>query len=291
MRKALILPAVSVAGGILGLVVRQFYLSQAFEPGTGLPISGQPAAYGLWAVAILTAGAIAALSWGKHRTFEGCYTSAFASDHLFQRAACLAGAVLFLIGGVLNIESYVSAPILNPETGAKAVSIVRPVLGVVCLAAAAGIWFVMQKMAAGKPVQSVWPQLPGFACCLWVMANYQGWAQDPVIERYLFSLIAVMLALLSCLLLAGFAYGKGQVTATLITCLLGGSFGIMVLGDGLLLGDLAIHLAMVFYLLSMASALLASDAKPEPPEGLPACGGSCQGCPGCGPIPAPEAKE
>ena len=77
MRKALILPAVSVAGGVVGLAVRQLYLRQAFEPGTGLPVSGQPVTGGLWAVAIVTAVAIVLLSGGKHRTFEKNYVRAF----------------------------------------------------------------------------------------------------------------------------------------------------------------------------------------------------------------------
>ena len=74
MRKALILPAVAVFGGLIGLVVRQRFLVQAFEPDTGLPVGGVPVAYAMWAVALITAGAIVALSLGKHRTFEKAYT-------------------------------------------------------------------------------------------------------------------------------------------------------------------------------------------------------------------------
>ena len=77
MRKALILPAVAVVGGLIGLVVRSRFLVQAFEPGTGLPIGGVPVTYAMWAVALITAAAIIALSLGKHRTFEKAYTSAF----------------------------------------------------------------------------------------------------------------------------------------------------------------------------------------------------------------------
>ena len=288
MRKAVVLPAVSVAGGILGLAVRQFQLNTAFEPGTGLPIAGQPATYAMWAVAVVTALVFIGLSLGKHRTFEKCYTSAFRTTSMIQLSGVMAGAVLLLAAGFFNVEAFVSAPV-DLFTGVRTVSIVRPILGVACLAAAAGVWFTVQKMKSGQQVKSVCVLLPGLVGCLWVMANYQSWAQDPVMEQYVFSLLAVMLSMVACYFLPGFAFGKGQVKGTLITCLLGASFCIMVLGDGLPMCDVALLMAMIFYLLSMASILLTNDAKPQPPEGLPTCGGSCQGCAGCG--PAPEKND
>lgn len=286
MRKALILPAVSVAGGVVGLAVRQLYLRQAFEPGTGLPVSGQPVTGGLWAVAIVTAVAIVLLSGGKHRTFEKNYVRAFGGGSLIQTAGVLAGAVLLVLGGFFNIAAYVQAP-ADFYTQAKTVSIVRPVLGVVSLLAGAGLWFLLQKVRARGKIPVGWSLMPGFACCLWVMANYQQWAQDPVLERYLFCLLAVLLSMVACYCLPGFVFGKGQVRLTVVTCLLAAAFSIMVLGDGLPLMDVALYLAMVFYLLSMASVLLDNDAKPEPVL-PPNCGGSCQGCPGCGPVEGPK---
>ena len=291
MRKALVLPAVAGVGGLIGLVVRQRFLVQAFEPDTGLPMGGVPVTYAMWAVALITAAAIIALSLGKHRTFEKSYTSAFGRGNMIQTSCTLAAAGLFLAAGFFNIEAFVSSPV-NTFTMARTVSVVRPILGVVCLAAAAGIWFVIQEMKRFRQVSSLWTLMPGFASCLWVMANYQTWAQDPVIQRYLFSLVAILLSMVGCYCLPGFAFGKGQVGLTLITCLLAAAFGIMVLGDGLPMMDLALVLAMVFYLGSMASVLLDNDARPEPPKPVdPAsCGGSCQGCTGCGPIPNPEEK-
>lgn len=288
MRKAFVLPAVSVAGGILGLVVRQFQLNTAFEPGAGLPIAGQPSTYVMWAVVAITILAIIGLCMGKHRTFEKCYTSAFRTTSMVQLSGVMAGAVLLLAAGFFNVAAFVSAPV-DSFTHIRSVSIVRPILGVACLAAAAGVWFTVQKMKSGQQVKSVWVLLPGLVGCLWVMANYQSWAQDPVIERYVFSLLAVMLSMVGCYFLSGFAFGKGQVKGALIACLLGASFCIMVLGDGLPMCDVALLMAMIFYLLSMASTLLTNDAKPEPPEDLPACGGSCQGCTGCGPAPEKES--
>ncbi len=288
MRKPVVLPVVSVVGGVVGLAVRRVQLSTAFEPGTGLPIAGQPATYAFWAVAALTALAILVLLRGEHRTFEKCYTSAFRTTSLVQLSGLMAGAVLLVAAGFFNVEAFRSAPI-DLFTGARTVSIVRPFLAVACLLAAAGTWLTVQKMKSGRQVKSVLVLLPGLVGCLWVMSNYQSWAQDPVTEKYVVPLLAVMLSMLTGYFLPGFAFGKGRVIGTLFVSLLGAAFCVMALGDGLPLCDLSLLLAMLFYLLSTASILLTNDAKPQPPEGAPGCGGSCQGCTGCG--PAPETNQ
>lgn len=286
MRKAIVLPGIALCGGLVGLVLRQGFLARAFEPGTGLFQSGQPITYIMWAVALVTVAALLVLSRGTHRAFQGCYTSAFSPSGFVTRAGCLAGAALLLLAGFFNIELYVSNPGINPTTGLHHVSFLRPVLGVLCLVGAVSIWFVQQAMAGEKPVKGLWPQFPALACFFWVLANYQTWSQDPVMARHLFSILATLLSMLACMLTAEFAYGKGRVTLTLLTSLSGAAFCIMVLGDGLPLVDLALCIAMAFYLLSMSVCLLTNDAKPEPPEKTtpPSCGGLCQGCPGCSPI-------
>ena len=63
MRKSVLLPALAVAGGIVGLLVRRVYLANGFEVGTGLPIAGAPS---LWAVALVAVAVVVALHLWKH---------------------------------------------------------------------------------------------------------------------------------------------------------------------------------------------------------------------------------
>ena len=150
------------------------------------------------------------------------------------------------------------------------------------LLAAAGIYFVAQKMRRGAPILTAWAVVPGFACCLWIMANYyQSWAEEPVLGQYLIPMLGALLSMIACFLVGGFAFGKARVTLTLTVCLAAGAFNIMALADGLPLADTALYLGMMFYLLSMAAALARNDAKPEAP---PACAPNCAGCPGCAPM-------
>lgn len=285
MKKPVVLPAVAVGGGILGLVARQVQLRTAFEPGTGLAIAGSPASYALWGVLILVALALAVLSRGKHRTFEKCYTSAFGTTSMVWLSGVMAGAVLLVLAGFCSVEAYVSAPI-DGFTLRKTVSFFRPVLGLACLAAAAGIWFTVQTMRSGRrQAESVWLLMPGLVGCLWVLCNYQTWAQEPGMEHAFCLMLTALVAMLAGLGVAGFAFGKGKVSGTVFGCLFSAALCIVSLGDGLALCDVALLLGMGFYLLSMGGILLTNDAKPEPPADAPACGGSCQGCPGCGPAP------
>lgn len=290
MKKPVVLPIVAVVGGLLGLAARQVQLRTAFEPGTGLPIQGSAASYALWGVLLLTALVLFVLSQGKHRTFEKCYTSAFGTTSMVWLSGELAGAALLVLAGFCSVEAFVSAPI-DEFTAAKTVSIFRPILGVACLAAAAGIWFTVQATRSGRrQTESLWLLMPGVVGCLWVLCNYQTWAQEPVMEHYFCLMLVALVAMVTCVSAAGFAFGKGKVSGTVFGCFFGGCLCIVSLCDGLALCDVALLLGMGFYLLSMGGILLTNDAKPEPPAGAPACGGTCQGCPGCGPAPAaPDA--
>ena len=263
MRKSVILPGVAVAGGLVGLLVRRVYLAHGFEAGTGLPISGAPSLWAMVLVSAAVAAALLVLSRGKHRKFDQCYTGAFSPDTTPLLSGALAGAVLLAIGGFLALAAWAG-------------------LGVLSLLAAAGIYFVAQKMRRGAPILTAWAVVPGFACCLWIMANYyQSWAEEPVLGQYLIPMLGALLSMIACFLVGGFAFGKARVTLTLTVCLAAGAFNIMALADGLPLADTALYLGMMFYLLSMAAALARNDAKPEAP---PACAPNCAGCPGCAPM-------
>ena len=279
MRKSTILPLIALAGGIVGLLVRRLYLSRAFEPGTGLPIHHTSAAWAMWAVVAAIAVAVITLSAGKHRSFEKIFTAAFVPRTVFCQSLRLASVFFFAVAGFLNLESFVSGGGL---TGGGRMALVRPVLGIMSLLAAAGIFFMAKTLRSAKPVSGGWTVTPGFVCCFWVMSSYQSWAQDPVLSRYLFSLLAVLLAMVGCYFTAGFAFGKGRVTLTLITCLLSAALSITVLGDALALYDLAMHLATAAYLVSMAMALANNDKRVPPPICT-----TCDGCPGCTPA-APD---
>ena len=289
--KTRLLPAAAAVCGVAGLLVRRLYLARCFDPDTGLPVSGQPYGAILWAVALAALAAAILPVRGKHRSFDGKYSSAFYAARPFWFVLNAAGGALIALSGLLGLMAWAGSRTADPygmaagPTGAS--GIIRPVLGVVCLLAGAGICLTALKLRQKGEYSGVFVSLPGFAACLWVMASYQDWAKDPVLGHYLFRLLAVLLAMAACYCAATFAYGKARVSLTLALCLAAAALGIMVLGDGQPLYDVSLQLGLVLYLLAMAGCLLVNDGKPETPAAgcAPA---DCRTCPGC--APAPQGK-
>ena len=287
--KSRVLPAVAVIGGILGLLIRRLYLTRGFDASTGLSVS-QPYGAVLAAAVLAVLAALILLSRGEHRNFDGKYSSAFYSARPFWFVLSAAGGVLMIAAGILNLMTWLGRRSADPYavSSVGTAGVIRPVLGVVCLLAGAGIYFTALEMRRKGECRSAWISLPGFACCLWVMACYQSFAKDPVTGHYLLRLLAVLAAMAGCYCMATFAFGKGRVALTLVLDLMGAALGIMVLGDGQPLSDVSLQLGLVFYLLSMAGCLAANDGKPALPEGCAPA--DCRTCPGCPPVPPAPAK-
>ena len=290
MRKSLLLPAAAVVAGVVGLLVRLLYLKNGFEMDTGLPVSGAPTMWVMLLVSVAVVVVLALLCRGKHQKFDQCYTGAFRPHGLLWAAGALAGAVLLVVGGFLSLAAWVSSPL--DEFGQRTLSVSWLLLGILALLAGAGISLIQQKMGRGLPILTGWTAMPGFACCLWIMANYYTyWAAEPSLGKYGIPMLAVALSLLACLEMGALAFGKVKTGLVLFLCLAGAAFDLMALADGLPLADTALYLGMTFYLLATAGALADNDARSA---AAPSCTDHCAQCAGCAPmgtIQVPEKKQ
>lgn len=290
MRKSLLLPAAAVVAGVVGLLVRLLYLKNGFEMDTGLPVSGAPTMWVMLLVSVAVVVVLALLCRGKHQKFDQCYTGAFRPHGLLWAAGALAGAVLLVVGGFLSLAAWVSSPL--DEFGQRTLSVSWLLLGILALLAGAGIYLIQQKMGRGLPILTGWTAMPGFACCLWIMANYYTyWAAEPSLGKYGIPMLAVALSLLACLEMGALAFGKVKTGLVLFLCLAGAAFDLMALADGLPLADTALYLGMAFYLLATAGALADNDARSA---AAPSCTDHCAQCAGCAPmgtIQVPEKKQ
>lgn len=291
MRKTLLLPAAAVVAGVVGLLVRWLYLKNGFEMDTGLPVSGAPTMWVMLLVSVAVVVVLALLCRGKHQKFDQCYTGAFRPTGLLWTAGVLAGAVLLVVGGFLALAAWASSPL--DDYGQRSMSVSWLLLGILALLAGAGIYLIQQKMRRGLPILTGWTAMPGFACCLWIMANYYTyWAAEPSLGKYGIPMLAVALSLLACLEMGALAFGKARTGLILFLCLAGAAFDLMALADGLPLADTALYLGMTFYLLSTAGALAHNDALPAGTK--PPCAAHCAQCAGCAPmgtIQVPEKKK
>lgn len=310
MRKARYVPAAAVVGGILGLILRQLYLRRGFEPDTGLPIPDSVYGAPMWVFCVVLALALLFLSGGKHECFPKRYTAAFAPPNAASKVALLGSAFLLAAAGFLHLWSYANAT--EDYLGQRSMGVGRLVLGVLALAAAAAVFLIAQALLQDRAPNPYHLSMPGIAACFWVVANYQDWAKDPFIDRYMLELFAVILAMIAVTITAGFGFGNGSVSGALFFSGEAAAFCIMILGDGLPVYDMAMALAMVFLFLSQSIALSVNDGIPQPPPppeedgdgtdsqnapppqgcaGCPSAGAEGAGCPQDETAEAPEADH
>ena len=102
-----------------------------------------------------------------------------------------------------------------------------------------------------------------------------------MLGHYAIPMLATGLSMLGCMMIGAMGFDKARISTTLAFCLTGASVCVMALADGPNWANTAILLGMVFYQLSMASALIANDDRAP---GLPACAEHCKECHGCAPM-------
>lgn len=304
MRKARYIPVLSVVGGIVGLVLRQLYLRRGFEPDTGLPIPDSIYSVPMWVFCVVLALALFFLSGGKHECFPKRYTAAFAPPNAASKVTLLGSVFLMAAAGFLHLWTYAHKTV--DYLGQPTVGVGRLVLGILALVAAAALFLITKSMLQGEAPNPYLLSMPGIAACFWVVANYQDWAKDPFIDRYMLELFAVIFAMIAVTVTAGFGFSNGSVSSGLFFSGEAAAFCIMILGDGQELYDIAMALAMIFLFLSQCIALSINDGIPQPPpppeeeegggEGTPLPQG-CAGCPsasaegGCAGCPQEETPE
>ncbi len=286
MKKSWLLPGLAVIGGIAGLLVRQAYLANDFDPVTGLPAVQShygPLLYGLTGVLLVL---LIVLSLGKHRTFDRQFSSAFYARKPFWFIIAAAGGVLLFAGGLLLLMNYFRPDVIDQGVQTtRAGGLLKVLLGAVCVLAGTGVCLTALSTKKKGEYRGAWITLPGFVSCLWIMSCYQDWAKDPVISHYLYPLLAALLAMIACYLIPSFAFGKGRVSATLFFASAAAALGIMVLDIGGDLYILSLRLGLILWLLAMTGCLADNAARPAPPSVLPeGCApADCASCPGCTP--------
>ncbi|WP_294550677.1 hypothetical protein [uncultured Pseudoflavonifractor sp.] len=275
MRKEIVLPSLAVGGGIVGLLLRRWELSTAFEADTGLVTPNMPSTWALIIWSAVLAVVFILLCRGKHRPFHGGYDAAFAAkgNTVYVTAMVLSGFLL-LASAVLN---YMGIPAAYAEAVAAARAgnaqgtplfnvLPRAILG---LLSAVSFFCVLSTgrnnyRGEGKGKFSFPLLAPAYMGCIWLIAAYQVRAGDPVRQDYIYELFAIIASLLGLYFTAGFSFERAKVFRSALFSLLGVYFSLVTLADG---HDLYVVLLYGFCILNLTAnvtALLANDARPEP---------------------------
>ena len=215
MKKSFLLPLIAILGGLIGMGLRQWHLLSAYEFGTGLPIPGAPATFALIALGVLVTAVLLLLARRSSPSSPLPQGSAYFQSRgagvlLLSGAAGIltaAAGALYLSGVYSAYQSYV--PKLG-EPPFLLTNILSIILGILCLFAGASLLLTAFTSYQAKPPksQSLALLIPAYACCIWLMVSYQGWASDPIISDYVFTMFAIMASMIAYYYLAAFSFAS-----------------------------------------------------------------------------------
>lgn len=262
MRKEILLPVSAVVLGAGGLLLRRWELATAFEPDTGLVTPGMPATLALGVLSAAAAVLFLVLAIlcrpnGGRRSGE---PASLEGDTLALSSTVL-GAFLMLGSAAVGCLSLggqfrqAAAQAAQGKGGNPVLAVLLPfVLILLCLGSGVSLLSVGKDAYRGGGVRrySGTVLLPAYTCCIWLIAAYQVRASDPVVQDYLYELLAIICALLAFYYVAGSAFEHARPGRTMFFSLCAVYFSLTTLADGHSAAELLRYGGCVFALLPAA---------------------------------------
>lgn len=271
MLKKYLPPFLALLGGGAGFALRKWQLATGFEADTGLAISGAPAA---WVVAGFSLGMMLLfflLSFREEKKLSWEDAYAAGKQNALAATALLLGAMLLLAsaGAEIVTRSVNGVVVYEGETAfARAASAALPPLRIfLCVGALPCIFLWARAILRGEGGKECLSTLePCLLYCVWLISTYQARAADPVVQDYLYEVLALVASLLGLYFIAGPSFGNGKPCWAVFFCLTGTYFSLVTLADRHLLADTFRYLFAVLYLTAHAVLIL----NHPPVEEIPA---------------------
>ena len=247
MRKDILLPALALAGGAAGFLLRLWQRASAYDPGTELYDPGAPASLALVAWVVLAG--VLALLLGRGGNAPEPPEAAFLCPSTGYMTVMTAGGMCFLLSaaaGVPELMYRYQAWQIDPQHNmlpiAFGLSVLFCLLGCVgALVSGRNNYREITGLSVRTPAA-----LPAYAALPWLMAIYQDNSRDPVLIRVFVPLLAGVFLLLSLYQQAAFFYHRPHPLRATFFAVLGITLGLTSLADG----------ASIFYTVSTLSFLL-----------------------------------
>lgn len=280
MRKSTFLPALAVVLGAVGFGLRRWAVTSAFEPDTGLAVSGHPAFWLLGGLTVLAAAALAVLCrGGRTLSDEECPAALSRVSPLHMTLAAAAAILTMLAGGAAFLD-FLSVFQSRVYSDSGVLSSITPLfLGAFALVAGVCLLVLArQRYQLGRGVSfSFLPLVPAFFTCFWLIDVYRVRASDPIILDYAWFFLAAIALVLALYCSAGFAFRNGKPFMALYWSLLSVVFGLTTLADRHSLSEYLLLAGGILWCLAQSHALLENLAqekilpaperpKPEQPE-------------------------
>jgi len=219
-------PIVFLAGLLVisafGFFFRWLQNLNAFEPATGLLISGAATTtvFLVYCVLVVAAFAVYAFYCFKKYEFEKTPDAAFYGGTKASKIIIFVASIATAIAGVLIAVG--GANVANPT--------LSKVLGVSGIVLAIGYTAYPQAKDSTKKIGYL-TILPVLFSFVWLIAGYKFNAYNPVIWAYATETLAICSSAAAFLYLAGFYYGRAKPKTTLFVMLLAVFFDITTIAD------------------------------------------------------------
>lgn len=286
MKKDVLLPILALAAGAVGFALRRVQLATGFEPDTGLAIPGAPAGLALILLCVAVAAVLLFLCRGALRPFDGYDDAMVSHDPGVRAMGNAAGFLLIAAGACIAQEFLVNTwPELSAQAaaartvGANPMSILLPgtlqtALAVLfCLGGAISLILLTRNSyyGLGRGVRSPATLLPGFGACYWLVLTYRSVSNYPVLQSYVYQLLAVLCVVLALYQYATLAFLKdARPQRALFFSLLAVYFSLVALADAPELWTALLYLSCLLWLTGQSFVLLHNGARlPWPPAPIP----------------------
>ena len=271
MRKDILLPGLALAGGALGLGLRQWHIAAAYDPATQLYAPGHPASFLLPALLAGLTLAFILLLRGIPKDKEGI--SAFHCPTAFFLTLMSASGLLFLAAGVLGLMEGLAQlaewrAYSNGQLFTYPASLI--LCAILCFGAAPGI-FLLGKSAGRSELSAGLPMLiniPAATALIWLFTSHMTHSTDPILQSYIYSLAAAAALLLTHYYTAALFHGQPHPLRFALSALLGVALGIISLADRPSLFGFALTAALALPALACSYALLRNCFGPPWPSRL-----------------------
>ncbi len=228
MRKSVYgMPALILALGIIGIILRTRELSVAFEDGAGFVNFG--------GVSSLMLIALSLIALAASIIFSVSVDSGFRTDVSYEKVFGYRSYPVFLLYVILGAVIFLGGIVYFLENKAVGINMMLPEIMVSVLAILSGIAFIIMARSAFKgkksssaPLLSV---IPALFFCFWLVLLYKENSTNPIIWEFAYYALAIASCSMAFYFSAGFVYGKPRPCMTMITSFIGAFFCMVSLAD------------------------------------------------------------
>lgn len=277
MRKNILPPILTVLWGAVGFALRKWQLTAGFEPDTGLPIPGAPAATALvvWSALLVLVLVLLCRDMGPARTWKRALDAQ--GNSLFLTAVVLGAFLLLVSAGAEAVTLSATyrtslATLSEGETIGWTAAVMPPLRILLCAAGfpCALIWGQQLARKSPKRRESLLLLELCFLFCVWLISDYQVRAADPVTQNYMYAIFGIVCGLLGLYYISGWSFQTGKFRRTVVFCLLGAYFSLVTLADRHTLAEITRYAFVILFLTAHAALFLnpppLSSLREDPEE-------------------------